>query len=338
VQRRLGVRRPWDGTAAVWVRKRTVETADGEGTVWDAGVSRHDVARTARGIWFGQIDEFIRVAITYHVVRDIAEAAASANGGSLQGRPIPFWFYAGLAQLLNAEQRLDYYRTTAKAIEDKRSYLLEDLFAHNGWPGDEADPADAEQRAIFLQQSATVVDFLLGSKRGSERLRGALQNLYRRSGFMLSLRLEFEDLYPSLDKMQTAWETYVHERPLHALGEVRLTLAETDALLEEILTVTIPVIDDETIEQSEIVTDFNGLSLHENRAVVNHICNEKAERLLQVTLRSAPEFKPALEAYSKALTAIRDGHRRSFKRWFRRAQEQHEAVHELPYFTSGEGE
>jgi hypothetical protein len=100
--------------------------------------------------------------------------------------------------------------------------------------------------------------------------------------------------------------------------------------------VTIPVIDPETVETSELVTDFEGLSEHDNRAVAARIANEKAVQLLQLTLRSAPEFKPALEAYARALTAIRDGERRRFKHWYKRAEREHAAVRKLPYFATGE--
>jgi hypothetical protein len=58
--------------------------------------------------------------------------------------------------------------------------------------------------------------------------------------------------------------------------------------------------------------------------------------LLQLALRSAPEFKPALEGYVRALNAIRDGKRRTFRRWYKRAQRAHEAVRKLPYFAAGE--
>ena len=340
VQRRLGLRGQWEGTASVWVRKRAVEGSEGPGTVWDAGVSRNNEVRAANGLWFDQVEDFLQMAVTYHVVRDIAAASASANGGTLEGRSIPFWLTAGLAQLIDSEQRLDLFRTTETAIEEKRSFLLADLFEHDDRFGaDEASgdgASDVEERAIFLQQSATVVDFLLGSKRGSERLRASVQELYRRSSFTFSLRWEYRDLYPSLDAMQAAWEQYVRERPLHVLSEERLMLAQTEAALDEILRVTIPVIDPETVETSEVVTDFDGLSKHKNRPVAVRIANGKAEQLLQLVLRSAPEFKPALEAYARSLGAIRDGGRGSFKRWYKRAQREHEAVRKLPYFTAGE--
>lgn len=355
VQRRLGLRGQWEGTASVWVRKRAVAGPEGPGTVWDVGVSRNNEVRAANGLWFDQVEDFLEMAVTYHVVRDIAAASAAANGGTLEGRSIPFWLTAGLAQLIDSEQRLDLFRTTETAIEEKRSFLLADLFEHDdrfgadeasgdGAPADETSgdetsgdgTPDVEERAIFLQQSATVVDFLLGSKRGSERLRASVQELYRRSSFTFSLRWEYRDLYPSLDAMQAAWEQYVHERPLHVLSEERLTLAQTEAALDEILRVTIPVIDPETVETSEVVTDFDGLSKHKNRPVAVRIANEKAEQLLQLVLRSAAEFKPALEAYARSLGAIRDGQRGSFKRWYKRAQREHEAVRKLPYFTAGE--
>jgi hypothetical protein len=336
VRRRLGLRGEWDGAASVWVRARTVQGADGPETVWDAGVSRNNVVRAANGLWFGQVEDFLALAVTYHVVLDMAATSASANGGTLEGRSIPFWLTAGLAQLLDPEQRLDFFRTTEAAIQEKRSFLLEDMFEHDGRFVDADGALDAEQRAIFLQQSATVVDFLLGSKRGTERLRSSLQELYRRSGFTFSLRWEYRDLYPTLDEMQAAWEQYVHERPLHVLSEERFTLAQTEAKLDDILRVTIPVIDPETVETSELVTDFEGLSEHDNRAVAARIANEKAVQLLQLTLRSAPEFKPALEAYARALTAIRDGERRRFKHWYKRAEREHAAVRKLPYFTTGE--
>ncbi|MBN1918874.1 MAG: hypothetical protein JW889_13290 [Verrucomicrobia bacterium] len=338
VGRRLGLRGQWDGRASVWVRTRTVEGPNGPETVWDAGVSRKDVTRAATGLWFGQVEEFLELAVTYHVLRDIAEVSAAANGGTLEGRPIPFWLTAGLAQLLDTEHRLELFRTTATAIEEKRSFLLKDLFEHDGESADARGAPDVEQRAIFLQQSATVVDFLLGSKRGAQRLLTSLQQLHRRSGFTFSLRWEYRDLYPTLDAMQAAWEQYVHERPLHVLSEGRFSLAQTEARLEEILRVTIPVIDPETIETSEVVTDFEGLSTHKNRPVAVRIANEKAEQVLQLTLRSASEFKPALEAYARALTAIRDGERGSFKRWYKRAGREHEAVRRLPYFTTGEAD
>ena len=330
VKRRLGMRGPWEGQASVWIAPRRIQTEEGPETVWDVRVERGGVARTARGLWFGQVDDFLRLAVCYHVVRNVAQASAAAHNGTLRDRPIPFWLYAGLAELLEPEQRLDLFRNTADAIDEKRSFLLEDLFEHEG--GFETE----DQRAIYLQQAATVTDFLLGSKRGPTRLRQSLENLWRRSSFTFSLRWEYRDLFPTLEAMEPAWETYVRERPLRMLSEERLTLAQTDALLEELLTVEIPVIDPETIEQSVERTDLVGLSTHENRRVVQRICNEKAALLLQIALRSAPEFNPVIEAYTRALNAIRDNKRRAFRQWYKRARRAHEAVRKLPYFTEGE--
>jgi hypothetical protein len=332
VQRRLGMRRLWEGHASVWIAPRRIQTAEGPETVWDVSVERGGIARAERDLWFGQVDDFLRLAVCYHVVREVAEASAAAHNGTLRDRPIPFWLYAGLAELLEPEQRLDLFRNTAEAIDEKRSFLLADLFEHD----DRFESVD--QRAIFLQQAATVTDFLLGSKRGPTRLRQALENLWRRSSFTFSLRWEYRDLFRTLEAMEPAWEAYVRERPLHILSEERLTLAQTDALLEEVLKVDIPVIDAETIAESVVHTDLVGLSEHENRRVVQQICNEKAAMLMQISLRSAAEFNPVLDAYMRALNAIRDNKRRAFRRWYKRAQRAHEAVRKLPYFTKGEEE
>ncbi len=331
-QRRLGLRRFWQGQASVWIVPRSVAGVDGPETVWDVGVSRGGTARTARGLWYGQVEDFLRLAVCYHVVRDIAAASAAAHKGNLRDRPIPFWLYAGLAELMEPEQRLDLFRNTATAIKERRSYVLDDLLRHSGRFDSD------EQRAIYVQQAATVVDFLLGVRRGPERLRRSLENLWRRSSFAFSLRWEYRDLFPSLEAMAPSWEQYVHERPLRMFSQQRMTLAQTEALLERLLEVEIPVIAEDTIEQSVVRTDFAGLSKHENRRVVQKICNEKAAQLLQIALRSAPEFKPALEAYARALNAIRDGRTGSFRRWYKRAQRRHAAVRELPYFTTIEGE
>jgi hypothetical protein len=192
------------------------------------------------------------------VVRDVAETSAAAHGATLRDRPIPFWLSAGLAQLLEPEQRLDLFRNTAAAIDEKRSFLLEDLFKHDG--RFESD----DERAIFLQQAATVADFLLGAKNGPTRMRRALENLWHRSSFTFSLRWEYRDLFPTLEAMGPAWEAYVRERPLYMLSEERLTLAQTDAQLEVILHVEIPVIAEETIEESVVETNFVGLSTHDD--------------------------------------------------------------------------
>jgi hypothetical protein len=183
-----------------------------------------------------------------------------------------------------------------------------------------------------------VVQCLLSVKGGKDRLRLSLENLWRKSGYTLSLRWEYRDLFGSLDEMAEAWAAYVRERPSRMLSEERLTLAETDALLEPILKVEIPVIAPDTIEQSVVETDFAGLAKHENRPVVDRLCREKSEQLLQLALRSAQEFKPALEAYALALNAIRDGKHGRFRRYYARAQREHEAVRRLPYFAKGEGD
>jgi hypothetical protein len=332
VHRRLGVRRLWEQPASVVVAKRTVEGDAGAQTVWAVGVRHGGVTNAARGLWFGEVEEYLKRAVCYYALRDVAQTAAAAHQGDLRERPIPFWLPMGLAEIVEQEQRLELYENTAQAIGEKRSFLLGDLFEHDGRFDEQA------QRAVFLQEAATVVEFLLGQKEGPTRLRGALEHLWERSGFTFSLRWEYRDLYPTLEAMGAAWEAYVRERPLHMLGEARLTLAQTEAALVELLRVEIPVIGAETIEQSVLETDFEGLSKHENRAVVQHICAEKSAALLQLALRSAPEFKPALEAYVRALNAIRDGKRRTFRRWYTRAQREHEAVRRLPYLTGDEGD
>jgi len=328
-QRRLSTRGLWEGAASVRVVRRTVEGADGPQTVWDVSVGRGGVARTARGLWYDDVEGFVEFAVCFHTLRRIAQDSAAAHGGDLQGRPIPFWLTAGLAELMAPEQRFELFQNTGAALDEHRSYLLTDLFAHTG------QFESHEQRGIYVQQAATVVDFFLGQKQGPDRLCRSLANLWSKSSFTLSLRWEYRDLFSSTEAMTAAWETYVRERPSRIVGEARLTLAETEALLQLILDVEIPVIAEDTIEQSVVQTDFVGLSKHENRRVVQRICNEKTLQLVQVTLRSAPEFKPALEAYARALNAIRDGRRRRFRHWYKIARREHEAVRKLPYFTTG---
>jgi len=329
---RLGTRGLWDGQASVWVAKRTVEGDEGPESLWQVSVSRGGVTKSADDLWFGQVEPALRQAVCYHVLRDIAESEATKHGATLRGRSVPFWLYAGLAESLEPGGRLDVYVHTAAVIDEKRSFLIEDLFAHDGTF--ESD----EQRGIFLQQAVTVVEFLLDAKRGPERVRHALEHLWRRSSFAFSLRCEFGDLFPTIEAMAAAWEKYVRDRPAHMLTEQRLTLAATDAALAEILAVKIPVIDNETIEQSTLETDLDGLSTHENRRVVQSICAQKHVQLFELTLRSAPEFKPALEAYARSLDEIAAGRRRQFRRWYRQAQREHATVRALPYFGTGEEE
>ncbi len=330
--RRLGTRGLWDGQATVWVAKRTVEGEEGPESLWQVSVSRGGVTKSAENLWFGQIEAALRRAVCYHVLWEIAQSSATRHGATLRGRSVPFWLYAGLAESLETSGRLDLYVNTGAAIDEKRSFLLEDLFAHD------ATFESDEQRGVFLQQAVTVVDFLLDATRGPERVRHSIEHLWRRSGFTFSLRWEFGDLFPTLETMAAEWEQYVRDRPSHMLTEQRLTLAETDAALAEILVVKIPVIDDETIEQSTLETDLDGLSTHENRQVVQTICAAKRVELFELMLRSAPEFKPALEAYSRSLDAILAGRRRRFRRWYKRAQREHAAVRALPYFGTGEEE
>jgi hypothetical protein len=332
VLRQLGTRGHWDGQASVWVTKRTVKGDDGPESLWQVSVSRGGITKSAQDLWYDQVETALRRAVCYHVLRDIAVSSAASHNATLRGRSVPFWLYAGLAESLELDGRLDLYVNTATAIDQKRSFLLEDLFAHDG------TFETAEQRGIFLQQAVTVVEFLLAAKRGPERVRHALEHLWRRSSFTFSLRWEFGDLFPTLEMMANAWEQYVRERPSHMITEQQLTLAETDAALAEILAVRIPVIDDETIEQSTIEADFDGLSRHQNRQVVQRICAAKQVELFELALRSAPEFKPALEAYDRALKAIGAGHRRRFRRWYKRAQRKHEGVRALPYFDTGREE
>jgi len=329
-RRLLGARGLWEGQAAVLIERHTVPGDEGPETVWHVSVGRGGVVRATRDLGYGQIEDFLRSAVCFHVVRDIAQTSADAHGGTLRGRPIPFWLPAGLAELMVPEQRLDLFRNTATAIRDRRSFLLDDLFEHTGLF------ESPDQRAIFLQQAATVVDFLLSAKQGPDRLRHALEDLWRRSSFTFSLRWEYRDLFSSLDPMAAAWEEYVRERPSRILSEEHLTLAQTEALLQRVLQVDIPVIARDTIEQSVIHTDLEGLAAHENRIVVQQICKDKAAQLLQLALRSAPAFTPALEAYTRALNAIRDRRTRRFRREYKRARREHDAVRRLPYFTEPE--
>jgi hypothetical protein len=329
-RRLLGARGLWEGQASVLIERRTVEGEEGPETVWHVSVARGGVVRATRGLGYGQVEDFLRSAVCFHVVRDVAQASADAHGGTLRGRAVPFWLSAGFAELMEPQQRLDLFRNTATAIRDRRSFLLDDVFEHTGLF------ESPDQRAIFLQQAATVVDFLLSAKQGPDRLRRALENLWRRSTFTFSLRWEYRDLFPSLEPMAAAWEEYVRERPSRILSEERLTLAQTEALLQRVLQVDIPVIAKDTIEQSVVHTDFEGLAKHDNRLVARRICKDKATQLLQLLLRSAPEFKPALEAYARALNAIRDGRTRRFHREFKGARREHEAVRRLPYFTEPE--
>jgi hypothetical protein len=312
--------------------RRTVEGEAGPEAVWGVSVVRGGVTRLARGLWFGQVEDFLRRAVCSHVVWDVAQDSASANKGSLRGRPIPPWLSTGLAEMMDLEDRLDLFKATGSAVSEERSYALDALFRHTGEFDEDA------RRAVFHQQAGTVVDFLVHADRGRgrARLRSAIENLWHKSSFTMSVRWEYRDLFPTLEAMQSAWEAYVLERPTRMLTEERLALDVTDALLEEILAVEIPVIDPKTIELAVLETDFEGLAEHKNREVVQRICGEKAEALLQLTLRSAQEFKPAIESYTRALNAIRAGHTKRFRREFKRARRAHEAVRRLPYFSKDE--
>jgi len=326
-QRRLGLKGLWGKALTVHIARRTVEGQDEPETVWDVGIGRGGQALTRTGLWYGQIEDFLRLGVCYGVLWQAAQDSAVTHKGSLRGRPLPFWLYAGLAGLMQPKERLDLYLNTTTAIKDQRSYLLADLFAHTG------RFADDEQRAIFHQQAATVVDFLLSVRNGRTRMRQSLENLWRKSTYTLSLRWEYRDLFSTIEPMQAAWQQYVFDRPARMLSEQRLTLVETDAILETLLAVDIPVIAKDTIEQSVVHTDLHGLSKHDNPAVVGRLCKERVEALLQLAPRSAPEFKPAIEGYIKAINAIRAGSNRKFRHEYKRAQRAHKAVRALPYFT-----
>ncbi len=309
----LGHERHWKRAASIRLRVRNRKTPGGEMPLWSISVARNTFARLKDDVYPNRRNDVMVLQLVALCLEDIAQAVPPEKRGP-PAVALPPWLSCGVAENLSRENAARLRRFVSDVVSSGNFLPIEELFSLKSLPADEAE------RELFFKESGSVVDFLLHQEDGDSKLRRAIMSFRAERDFVRALLLEFAEGFATLDRLQDRWKEFAVERAERTIGAPRMLLSETKASLDRVLTVTIPVIDRDTLQEKVLTTDLRGLFRHRNKRTVRRIAREKASELFQLRLRARPEYATILQEYSRALSAIGKNDRRTFKRHFSLAE------------------
>lgn len=281
--------------------------------LWSISVTRNTFRRLKEDVYPNKRNDVMVLQLVALCLEDIAQAVPAEKT-----RPpavaLPPWLWCGVAENLSRENAARLRKFASDIVGSGKFLPIEELFSLKSLPSDEAE------RGLFFKESGSVVDFLLHQEDGKSKLRRAVMSFRAERDFARALLLEFAEGFATLDRLQDRWKEFAVERAERTIGAPNMLLAETKAALDRVLTVRIPVIDRNTLEEKVITTDLKGLFRHRNKRTVRRVASEKASEVFDLRLRGRREYAPILEEYSRALSAIGKNDRRTFKRHFSRAE------------------
>lgn len=303
----------WPRAASINLRMWEKKTADGEVPMWTISVARDAFRVTEEGVYPSKRNDFLVLQVVGLCLDDIGRGSRPEHKG-LPAGTIPLWLSCGVAENLSRENVARLRQFASDTVSNNNFMPIEELFRAKILSSDEA------QRELFFKESASVVDFLLHQQDGRSKLKRAIEGCTVEGDFASSLLFAFAGNFVALAQLEGKWKEFAVEQAERTIGAPKMLRSETKSALESVLTVSIPVIDRDTLEEKTVATDLEGLFRHQNRRVVQRIASEKASEIFQLTLRAGPEYAPILQEYLQALTAVGRSDRAAFKRHLAQAE------------------
>lgn len=324
----LGHDANWVAPATVLLRAQSPDEATGGPQLWAIAVARGGFEVRHRDVYPNKRGDLLVLSVVTVCLGDMMRAP-SPEPASEPKRKVPPWLVCGVAENLSGATLVDLRAYAADIATRERSLPFEKLIAAESIPLEEAD------RELFFRQSGSIMDFLLHQKDGKARLRKMVIGLTGKEDCIACLLKAFDGEYESLSEFEETWKEFAVRQAERTIGGARMLLLETRDALADVLTVTIPTVNENTLEEEVITTDLNGLFRHRNRRLVQQIASDKASAVFRLSLRSRPEYGPVLEEYLQALTAIARNDRSEFKRHFALAERLREELEESAEFKEG---
>jgi len=327
----LAHKREWSKAASIRLRSRKKKTPDGEMPLWTISVVRGEFESVRDDVYPSKKNDIMVLQVVALCLEDVAGAVPREKKTS-PAAALPLWLSCGVAENLSRENAARLRQFAADTVRKGKFLPIEQLLTIKNLPFGETE------RELFFKESGSVVDFLLGRQDGRSKLRRAITGFRVEGDFGASLLFAFAGDFGALPELQEKWKKFAVERHERTIGVDRMTLSETKQALDGVLTVNIPVIDRDTLEESVITTDLRGLFLHRHKGAGQRIASEKASEVFQLSLRARPEYAPILQEYLQALSAIAKNDRKVFKRHFALAERLRKKLENSPYFEGEEAE
>lgn len=318
----------WSAPATILLRAQTPDNVTGGPQLWTITVSRGGVEARHAEVYPNKRGDLLVLSVVTVCLGDMMRAPSPEPASDTE-RKVPPWLVCGVAENLSGATLVDL-RGYAADIATKEGFLpFEKLFAAEAIPLEEAD------RELFFRQSGSIVDFLLHQDDGRARLREMVVGPTGNGDWTASLLKVFGGDFGTLSQVQESWKEFAIRQAERTIGGAKLLLSETRDALQDVLSVNIPTVDRNTLEEQVITTDLDGLFQHRNRRLVQQIASDKASAVFRLSLRSRPEYGPVLEEYLQALTAVARNDRSEFKRHFALAERLRKELEESAAFEEG---
>jgi hypothetical protein len=303
----------WNRPARVHLTVRETITSGGVVPLWKVSVSRGGYEGTQANVYPHRRDDVMVLQVVAMCLEDIA-GLPPPGSTTATASALPLWLTCGVAENLSPESIGRFQQFAARLVAEGESLPVEAFFRISELPSEEAD------RERFFKQSGSIVGFLLRQREGGAKLGRAIGRFRGQNDFGASLLSEFAADFGSLARLEEMWKESATRWSERILGGPKMSLLETKDALDGVLTVNIPVIDRDTLEESVISTDLSGLFRHRNKTIVQKIAWDKRSEVFELSLRARGEYALILQEYFRTLSAILKRDRRSFKKHFASAE------------------
>ncbi|MDP2897878.1 MAG: hypothetical protein Q8Q12_15195 [bacterium] len=324
----LGHHAEWSDPATILLRSQASGTEAEGPQLWAITVAKSDLEVRYADVYPNKRGDLLVLSVVNVCLGDMA-GLGSPEGARGPAGNVPAWLVCGAAENLSRGNLADL-RNYAADIASQGNYIpFKQLLQA------ETIPSDETQRELFFRQSGSIMDFLLHQKDGKSKLREVVLGLATKDDSTTPLFQAFATDFETLSQLEQTWKEFAIRQAERTIGGAKMLLSETREALEDVLTVKIPIVDKDTLEEKIVTTDLNGLFRHSNRRLVQQIASEKASDVFRLSLKSRPEYGPILQEYLQALTAVARSERSEFKRHFAIAERLRKELEESAEFKEG---
>lgn len=324
----LGHHAEWSDPATILLRSQA-SGAEAEGLqLWAITVAKGGFDARHTDVYPNRRGDLLVLSVVNVCLGDMAGLGSPEGAGGPAG-DVPAWLVCGVAENLSRGNLADLRKYAADIASQGNYISFKQLLQA------ETTPSDETQRELFFRQSGSIMDFLLHQKDGKLKLREMVLNLSTKDDFVAPFLTTFAGDFETLGQFEQTWKEFAIRQAERTIGGSKMLLSETREALEDVLTVKIPIVDKDTLEEKIITTDLNGLFRHSNRRLVQQIASEKASDVFRLSLKSRPEYGPILQEYLQALTAAARSERSEFKRHFAIAERLRKELEESAEFKEG---
>ena len=274
----------------------------------------HGISSGATGrLLKNRIEYTVKYYVVYYYLMDVAATGAVIQGRQVREDQIPLWMCAGILENLTREDRDAQRQYMVTSLAEGRYIPLEDLFKHNGRFNGE------KERAAYFHQCGSVIDYLTTLDKGKDKIVDALKSLWRHDDPAIALLWQFKQDFKSVEELQAKWIEFTKSRSGKYFNFQRYSTEETLARLETVLSVRLVTLDEQTIQENIVDTDFEGLMDHDDKLTRTNIAMKKVSELYDLKLRAPKEFQEVIGEYILAADSIAKSKKRDFKKHYKQA-------------------